>query len=349
MVNITKFGTTKEGLPAELYEIVNSDGARAVVSDYGATLVSLYIRDKDGNFKDVVLGYDALSDYENSDSYFGGTIGRCANRLRYGEFILNGEEYTLDINDNGINSLHGGYEGFNKKCWATSVEENAVTFSLISPEFDGGYPGNLIVTIRYEFTDDNELKISYLAQSDADTIVNLTNHSYFNLDGHDSETCLDAELCVNAPFYLPVNEYSQLTGEIRKCEGTPFDFSSPKVIGKDIEVDDIQLRLTNGYDHTLVFEKSERGAFEKCAELKSLNSGICMEVYTTEPSAQFYTGNYINNEKGKGGVLYSKHQGICFETQLFPDAMHNTFFPSPILKKGEKYTSLTTYKFYAVR
>ena len=345
MVKVSEFGKTEKGIPIELYEITNANGAKVVLTDYGAAIVNLFVPDRNGEMKDVVLGYDTLAEYEASDGNMGAVCGRYANRLRYGEFNLNGETYKLAINNMGVNTLHGGIEGFNRKAWNAVTEDNSVTFSYVSPDMEEGFPGTLVVSVRYDFTDDNELKLTYLAQSDKDTIINLTNHVYFNLDGHDGESAVNMELCVNAPWYTPVNEYLQLTGEVRSVEGTPFDFTSPKLLGTDIEADDPQLKIAGGYDHTFVFEKSERNAFEKCAELRSPHSGIAMEVYTTKPATQIYTANMLTPRKGKGGADYKSRDGVCIETHYFPDAMFNSHFPSPVLKKGETYEHITSFKF----
>ncbi|MDY4488259.1 MAG: aldose epimerase family protein [Candidatus Limivicinus sp.] len=339
------FGRTKDGRQVCLYKLTNSKGASVTLSDYGARIVSLCVPDRNGVLDDVTLGYADIASYEQNNGYFGAVVGRCANRLRNASFQLNGRRYALPANNMGVNTLHGGFNGFDKKVWDAQSSEMSVRFSCFSADGEEGFPGNLQVSVEYRFTDENELQLSYEAKSDQDTLVNLTNHAYFNLDGHKGEKASRQILTIDADFYTPVNQYLQLTGEVLSVAGTVFDFRRPHRI--DLFIDDAhpQLRIAGGYDHTFVMRKSERGAFERAAELYSPASGRYMEVYTTQPGMQFYSGNNITCREGKNGAVYEKRQGICLETHSFPDAMANPHFPSPILRAGESFRQVTSYKF----
>ncbi len=339
---VSEFGSTKNGEKAMLYSIENKNGMKIVVSDYGAVLIKVFVPDKDGQVQDVVLGYDTIKEYENADTHFGAIVGRVANRIGGASFSLNGKEYQLTANDNG-NSLHGGKDFYNKRMWKTEKEEKQkITFYLHSPEGDQGYPGNLDVYVTYELTDDNELKIVYHAVTDADTIINLTNHSYFNLSGHGSGAALDQKVMIAADAYTRADAQSIPTGEITSVEDTPMDFRDYKAIGKEIDEDYEALNFGRGYDHNWVLNGA---GLRKVAGMHSEKTGILMEVYTDLPGIQFYTANFIENEHGKDGVIYKKRHGACFETQYFPDAIHKDHFAGPVLRAGESYDTTTIYRF----
>lgn len=337
------FGTTQKGENASYYVLKNSKGMEAVVSDYGAALLKLLVPDREGKLCDVVLGYETLKDYENGGDSIGATVGRVANRIGTGEFELNGITYSLTKNDNGKNTLHGGCDFYNKRMWLVKKEDDQqVTFALNSPDGDQGFPGELKIEVTYTVTEDNELKIHYYAVTDKDTIVNLTNHSYFNLSGHASGSAWDEEVWIAADMYTEADAESIPTGKLIAVEGTPMDFRTPKKVEKEIGEDYIALKYGNGYDHNWVLNGT---GFRKVASAHSEKTGIKMEVLTDLPGIQFYSGNFLVETKGKDGAIYDKGHGICFETQYFPDAIHKENFESPILKKGEKYETTTVYKF----
>lgn len=339
---MSEFGSTKNGEKAELYCMKNKNGMEIAVSDYGATLVKVLVPDKDGKIQDVVLGYDTLEEYEKADTHFGATVGRVANRIGGASFVLNGKEYKLYANDNG-NSLHGGKDFYNKRMWKAENEETQkITFYLKSSDGDQEYPGNLDVRVTYELTDNNEIKITYHAVTDEDTLVNLTNHSYFNLSGHASGTVLEQKVMIDADAYTRADAQSIPTGEITPVEKTPMDFRSYKEIGKEIDEDYEALNFGLGYDHNWVLNGT---GLRKVAGMQSEKTGILMEVYTDLPGMQFYTANFLKNEPGKEGAVYKKRHGACFETQYFPDAIHKDNFDGPVLKAKEAYDTTTIYKF----
>lgn len=345
MVCKKDFGSTSDGREVCRYELTNRSGACVVLSDYGARIVSVCVPDRDGKLDDVVLGYSDVASYEQNNGYFGAVVGRCANRLRNAAFRLNGRDYTLPANNLGVNTLHGGFHGFDKKVWDAQCTEDSVRFSCESDDGEEGFPGRVEASVEYTFTDKNELLLRYEARSDRDTVVNLTNHAYFNLAGHTGEKASRQMLTIDADFYTPVNEFLQLTGEILSVAGTVFDFRCPRRIDLFIDDPHPQLCISGGYDHTFVMRKSERGAFERAAELYSPETGRCMEVFTTQPGMQFYSGNNITARIGKNGAVYEKRQGICLETHCFPDAMYNTHFPSPVLRAGESFCQITGFRF----
>lgn len=338
------FGKNSKGEAATLYTFENKNGVVMEVSDFGATLYSLLVPDKEGNLCDVVLGYDDPLGYEGpAGTFFGATVGRNANRICKGKYTLNGKEYQLDINNNG-NNLHSGLDFYSFRIWnVKEMTENSITFSLHSPNGDQGYPGALDMNVTYTLTEDNAVQIDYYGVPDQDTIVNMTNHSYFNLNGHASGTVLDQEVWVDADSFTRADETSIPTGEIVPVEGTPMDFRVKKTVGRDIEESYEALVFGNGYDHNWCLNNN--GKFAKVAEMSSELTGITMEVYTDLPGVQVYTGNFIFNETGKGGVIYKRRQGLCFETQYYPDAINHDNFPSPVCKAGEVYQTRTTYKF----
>lgn len=346
MANITQsiYGTTSQGQLVSVYKLENTKGAYVTISDFGATILSLVVPDKNGTMRDVVLGYHSLAEYEISGgAYFGSIVGRYGNRICNGTFSLNNKQFTLACND-GKNHLHGGTVGFSHRLWNASIEYGALKLTLLSLDGDEGYPGNLNVTVTYTFNDDNVLSIHYEAFSDADTIINLTNHSYFNLNGHHHGSIEDHKIKLFADAYIPTDDTLIPTGEIRPVANTPFDFSEFKTIGQDIHCDDTQLRYANGYDHTFVLHHPNH--LSVFAEVYSKESGIFMRGKTTLPSVQFYTGNFLSNERaGKDGISYVPRQGFALETQTFPDSIHHANFPSPILRAGMKYDTVTTYEF----
>ena len=338
------FDENTKGEKAMLYIFENSKGAVMEVSDFGATLVSLMMPDKEGNLLDVVLGYDHPKQYEGpAGTFFGATVGRNANRIGNASFVLNEKEYKLDKN-NGENNLHSGLDFQSFRVWnVKETTENSITFALHSPDGDQGYPGALDIEVKYTLTEDNAVEIEYLGVPEDETLINYTNHSYFNLNGHASGNILNHEVWVDADYFTKADKASIPTGELAPVEGTPMDFRTAKKIGRDIEEEYEALIFGSGYDHNWCLNNN--GQFAKVAELYSDVSGIRMEVYTDLPGVQVYTGNFINNELGKDGVIYQKRQGVCFETQYYPDAINHDNFQSPVFKKGEKYITKTVYRF----
>lgn len=336
------FGMTSKGEEARLFTIQNDKGMEIKVSDYGATLVQVRVPDKEGRLLDVVLGYDEVQGYEAGNAFFGATIGRVANRIGNGEFRLGGRTYELTRND-GQNTLHGGRDFYNKRIWKTGeTQEDHVEFLMDSPSGDQGFPGNVKISVTYTLTKDNEVKIHYRAVPDADTLMNLTNHSYFNLSGHASGTVLDQEVMLYADAYARADSQSIPTGEIVPVSGTPMDFRQLKPVGSEIEEAYEALEFGKGYDHNWVLNGN---GYRKAAFMRSKESGIAMEVYTDLPGMQFYTANFVDHEKGKAGAVYNMRQAACFETQYFPDAVHKDHFEGPEVKAGEVYETTTAYRF----
>lgn len=343
------FGKTADGVEIDQYILTNANGMTAKIITYGAILTELDVPDRDGKLGDVVLGFDNLKDYLERNPHFGATTGRVANRIAKGKFTLDGKEYKLAIN-NGPNSLHGGLKGFDKKVWKAEPTEapNAVgvELSYVSKDGEEGYPGNLTVTVVYKVTSNNFLRIDYTATTDKATPVNLTNHSYFNLAGAKSGDILGHELMIAAEKYTPADETQIPTGEIKPVNDTPLDFTTPRRIGD--RIDQLKSSPGGGYDHNFVLNsggKEEPGFAARVSEPKT---GRIMEMYTTEPGVQLYTGNYLDGKlTGRGGVVYKKHAGFCLEAQHFPDSVHHDNFPSIILKPGETYRQTTIYKFSA--
>lgn len=337
------FGKTEDGQEYYLYTLENSQGMELAVSDYGATLVQVLVPDKDGAKRDVVLGYDDVSGYEKGDKFLGATVGRIANRIGGAQFTLNGKTYTLAKNDND-NNLHSCPHAYNKRRWEVKeADQSHVVFALNSPDGDQGYPGEVEIEVSYTLTEENELRIHYHAVPNQDTIINMTNHSYFNLDGQDSGDILEENVWLNADAYTPADAQSIPTGEIFSVEGTPMDFREEKTVGRDIEADYEALHFGGGYDHNWVLNGS---GYRKVARLSSAKSGISMEVYTDLPGMQVYTGNFLEGDEGKQGAVYGKRSAICFETQYFPDAINKPQFESPVVKAGEVYETTTSYCFF---
>jgi aldose 1-epimerase len=346
IVKHAPFGKTADGTPVEIYTLRNMRGMEARIMTYGGTVVSLKVPDKNGKLGDVVLGYDNLGGYLTNSPYFGALIGRYANRIAKGKFTLDGQEYTLATN-NAPNHLHGGVKGFDKVVWKAKPVEtfygDGLELDYMSKDGEEGYPGNLTVKAVYVVSEKNELVVQFTATTDKDTLCNLTHHSYFNLAGKGD--ILDEIVQIDADKFTPTDSTSIPTGEIKSVEGTPFDFRQPTAIGARINDDDEQLKFAGGYDHNYVLNKLP-GEFAKAATAYDPKSGREMEVWTTAPGIQFYTGNFLDGTiKGKGGWVYQKHDAFCFEPQGFPDSPNHPNFPSTELKPGEIYKNTIIYKF----
>jgi aldose 1-epimerase len=342
-------GKTNDGVAVDQYNLTNSTGTTARIITYGAILTELDVPDRDGKLGDVVLGFDNLKDYLEKNPFFGAIAGRVANRIAKGKFTLDGKEYKLAVN-NGPNALHGGLKGFDKVVWKTEPEEvrdgAAVKLTYVSKDGEEGYPGNLTATVVYTLTNDNALRIDYTATTDKATPVNLTNHTYFNLAGAKSEDILDHELMIAADKYTPADDTLIPTGEIKPVKNTPIDFTKPRRIGE--RIDQLKDYPGGGYDHNFVLNNSGKAEPALAARASDPKTGRMMEMYTTEPGVQFYTGNYLDGKlTGQGGAVYKKHAGFCLEAQHFPDAVHHDNFPSIVLKPGETYKQTTIYKFSA--
>ena len=347
MVIKNSFGTCKCGKEIFLYTIENNNGCRASVINYGAVLVNLWIPDRRGELRDIVLGFDRLEDYYGNDNFFGSTVGPNANRIGGAVFSLDGKTYHLDAND-GNNNLHSHKQnGYHKRYWEAAIGDNCVAFFL---EDDNtlGFPGKKAVQVTYTLNDANQLKITYHAESDRDTLLNLTNHSYFNLEGHRTGNIESHILELSASHFTPVAKGGIPTGEIRSVEGTPFDFRTPKTIGQHIDADSSQLKRTGGYDHNWVLDGQD-GTVRRFACVKAPASGIRMNVYTDLPGVQFYAGNFIDRQTGKENCIYSKRQGFCLETQYFPDSPNRPEFPCAVFGPDRSYDSTTIYEFAAVQ
>lgn len=343
----SSFGSLPSGKEVMKYTLTNANGMEVNVINYGGIITSLKVPDKNGKVKDVVLGFDDLMSYVDNNPYFGCLIGRYGNRIANGKFDLNGETYTLAQNNMG-NHLHGGIKGFDKVYWdITELERKdsaGLEMNYTSRGGEEGYPGALHVTVRYFLTNDNALVIDYSANTDEATIVNLTNHTYFNLSGEPSIN--NHKLKIHAGEFLPVDSTLIPTGELRDVGGTPFDFRNWKAVGEDIEENNRQLELGGGYDHCWVLAHADRSEMELAAELSDSDSGILMRVFTTEPGVQFYSGNFLDGSlAGKMGMIYNKRSGLCLETQHFPDSPNQPQFPSVVLNPGEKYHSKTKFLF----
>lgn len=333
------FGRLPTGEQATLYTITFGEMS-AQVTDYGATLVRLYVPDQDGNLADVILGYEDVSGYVNGTTFQGAIVGRSTNRIKGGAFTLNGTQHQMPQNE-GSNNLHSGPDFFNKRMWKLSrLESNKISFTLESPEGDQGFPGKAVIHVTYGLEAGGMLKISYDAFCDKDTVFNMTNHSYFNLAGHEkTDLALNQELMMPTRYYTVADAQSIPTGEIRSVVGTPMDFRAPKPIGQDIDADFEALNLQGGYDHN--FEVFASPA----AVLTDPVSGRSMAVVTDCPGIQFYAGNFLTGEKGKDGAVYGKRSGVCLETQYYPDAINHPQWMQPVTKAGERYHSETKYIF----
>lgn len=339
-----KFGTLKTGEEIYLYTLKNKNGMEARLTNFGAGLVNLFVPDKDGKMEDVVLGFDNLEDYVSNPSFFSVTIGPNANRIGGAAFTLNGKEYHLPVND-GPNNLHSDMnDGYQKRAWTTEEGENSLTFAIEGEDGEMGFPGNKKIKVTFTLTDNNELKLKYHATSDTETLINLTNHTYFNLAGHDSGSIEGQLLCLHASNYTPVLPGAIPTGEIASVAGTPLDFTKKKRIGEEIGADFEQLKLVQGYDHNFVLDGAD-GTMREVAEAEDPKSGRRMKVFTTLPGMQFYAGNCIAEQTGKGGVHYGPRTGFCLETHFFPDNIHHPEFQQAVFGGDKVYESETIYAF----
>jgi len=343
------FGKTPDGQPVDLYVLTNKSGAEVSITNFGGAVVSLKVPDRNGKLADVVLGYDTADGYVKDKSYFGALVGRYGNRIAHAQFSLDGKTYTLAKN-NGENSLHGGLKGFNKALWKAKIlskkDGQSLELSYLSKDGEEGFPGNLKVRVIYTWTDANALIIEDSATTDKKTVVNLTSHSYFNLAGQGSGDILGHQLMIQADKFTPVDPSLIATGELRDVAGTPFDFRKPTAIGARIDQDDEQLKLGGGYDHNFVVRRSADAGESLAARVVEPTSGRVLEVWTTEPGVQFYTGNFLDGKTaGKGGVTYPRRNAFCLETQHFPDSPNQPKFPSVVLAPGARYHTITTYKF----
>lgn len=332
------FGQTSEGANVDAFVLENANGVKVKVISYGATIVSVEAPDRDGNIADVVMGFDDMVGYQSADNpYFGACCGRYANRIAKGKFSLDGTEYTLALN-NGPNALHGGLVGFDKRVWDAEIIGDAVKMSIVSPDGEEGYPGTLKVELTYSLNDEGELRLDYSAETDKKTVLNLTNHSYFNLAA--SGSVHDQVIQINADRYTVVDDDATPSGELRAVAGTEMDLLTPIAIGA--KIDAVQ---GLGYDHNYCINQAAEGELTLAAEVVDPESGRTLECRTTEPGVQFYTANFVDNVAGKGGTVYNKQEGFCLETQHYPDSPNQPEFPSTELAPEESYTQTTIYKF----
>ena len=346
-ITTSPFGTLPDGKEVTRYTLRNANGVEMSVINYGGIITSLKTIDKQGQFADIVLGYDSVSSYIKSSPYFGALIGRYGNRIAKGKFTLDGTSYKLAINNNE-NHLHGGLKGFDKVFWNIEVLPDSASLKLTYTSADGeeGYPGTLTTEVIYTLTDANELKIDYHATTDKKTIINLTQHTYFNLTGNANQDILNHQLMMDAPQFLPVDKTLIPTNELKSVANTPFDFNTLTSIGSRIGQDDEQLKFGMGYDHCWVLNHFDGKTLRKVAELFEPISGRVLEVSTTEPGLQFYSGNFLDGTLiGKGGVVYKHRSGLCLETQHYPDSPNKPSFPSVVVNPGETYTTTTVYTF----
>ena len=337
------FGTTSKGVEASLYEISNGGGLRVLLTDYGASVVSIFVKDKDGNERDVILGYDNVKSYEKEYSYFGATVGRYANRISDAKVNIDGVEYKLEANDNE-NSLHSGSNGFSKRFWTVKEQKaDEITFEIEDADLEQGFPGNAVVDVTFKVTEENALAIIYNAKADKTTTFNMTNHSYFNLDGHQSGTLEYHMLKLFADSYIPIDQTSIPSGEIAPVAGTPFDFRAYKPISAAFQKDCVQIQNAAGLDHSFAV----RSDAPIQAEAYSTESGIRLTCKTTQPAIHVYTANFVETpaDLGKGGCAYGKRSAFCLETQNFPDAINHPNFPSPILRANTPYRQETQFHF----
>jgi aldose 1-epimerase len=343
------YGKMPDGAEVELYTLTNANGMQAGIITYGGTVVSLTAPDRNGKYADVVLGMDDLAGYRKATAFFGALIGRYGNRIGHAQFTLDGNTYKLPANDNG-NMLHGGPAGFDKQIWSarpgSSPDGQTLELTYVSKDGEAGFPGALTAKVVYTLTAKNELKIDYTATTDKPTVVNLTNHSYFNLAGQGEGDILAHEVMIDAGRYTPVDEHLIPTGELRPVSGTPFDFTKPTAVGARIEANDEQIKFGNGYDHSWVLNKAA-GSLAKAAEVHEATSGRVMEVWTTEPAVQFYTGNFLDGTLQGKGKTYIRRGALCLETQHYPDSPNKPAFPTTELKPGETYRTTTLYRFSA--
>lgn len=343
------FQTTIDGKNTDLYILKNNVGNEVAITNYGGAIVAIMVPDKEGKLANVIQGHDNIQDVIDSpEPYLSTLIGRYGNRIAKGKFHLHVKEYNLPIN-NGPNCLHGGNKGFNARVWdALQMDDQTLVLKYVSPYGEEGFSGELRTTVVYSFNDDNELSIEYMSTTNKKTIINLTSHGFFSLSGIANPTpTIENQICeINADYYIPIDDTSIPTGEIRFVEGTPFDFRQPKPIGQDIEADDVQIKNGAGYDHCFVLNKKEEGELSFAARLTEPTSGRIMEVYTTEPGVQLYTDNWADGYKGQHGATFPRRSAVCFEAQHFPDSPNHPYFPSVVLKPNQEYKQKTVYKFY---
>jgi aldose 1-epimerase len=344
------FGKSSDGSAVDLFTLVNEKGMEVTITNWGATIVSVLVPDRSGNKADVVLGYDDLQGYLGDSAFLGCTVGRYGNRIAKGRFSLGGKEYKLAQND-GENHLHGGIAGFNKKLWEAEQTSGdgsvGVRMKYLSKDGEEGYPGNLDVAVTFSLDNENRLKIDYLATTDKETVVNLTNHAYFNLKGDAPGNVLGHEVMINADRFTPVNSGLIPTGELRAVEGSPMDFRKSTAIGKRIDAEDEQIRFGRGYDHNWVINQAGTAPW-LAARVHEPQTGRVLEVFTTEPGIQFYSGNFLDGSiKGKKGTAYEHRYGFCLETQHYPDSPNQPNFPSTVLRPGQTYQTTTVYRFTA--
>ncbi len=346
MVEKKSLGKNAAGKELLAYTLKNQNGMEVTLTNLGAIIVNLIVPDKNGVSKDVVLGYDEVEKYGVNPSFFGAVIGPSANRIAGAQFTIDGESYQLDVND-GKNNLHSHIDlGYHKLVWDSEECDNGVIFALEDEDGYMGFPGNKKVSVTYTLDENNALSLHYHGSSDKKTVLNLTNHTYFNLDGHDSGSILEHELYLNCSHYTPVVKGAIPTGEIAPVSGTPMDFTTAKKVGLEIDADFAQLGLTGGYDHNWVIDGAD-GSMVHFATVKAANSGIVMKAFTNLPGVQFYAGNAIAKQDGKGGATYGKRNGLCLETQFYPDTIHQENFPSCVFGAGKEYDSVTVYQFSA--
>jgi aldose 1-epimerase len=342
------FGTLPDGRTADLYTLTNAKGMTVKITNYGGIVTHLLAPDRNGKIEDIVLGYDSLAGYLKETPYFGALVGRYGNRIAKGKFTLDGKTYTLATN-NGPNHLHGGLVGFDKVLWtvADTTAPNVLKLRYLSKDGEEGYPGNLSVEVTYTLTDENVLRIDYRAATDQPTVVNLTNHTYFNLTGNTRRDILDHELAIKAGRFVPVDKTLIPAGPLKPVQNTPFDFTTPHKIGERINADDEQIRFGGGYDHCWVFDQPATGTqLATVAEAYEPTSGRTLQVRTTEPAVQFYSGNFLDGTiTGKGGVMYKHRYGFCLETEHYPDSPNRPDFPSVVLRPGQEYRTSTEYVF----
>ena len=342
------FQAMVQGKETDLYTLTNAQGMEVSITNYGGSLVSIMVPDREGNMANVIQGHDCIQDCLSSPEPFLSTlVGRYGNRICRGKFTMNGKEYSLTIN-NGPNHLHGGPTGCHARVWdAEQINEQELVLRYTFAYYEEGFPGEVSMTVKYSLTNDNELVIDYRGTTNKKTVVNMTSHGFFSLTGIGTPTPsqLDTILTINADFYVPIDENSIPTGEIRKVEGTPFDFRTPKPVGRDIAADDEQIKNGTGYDHCYVLNKREPGELTLAASMVEPSTGRTMECWTTEPGVQFYSDNWADGYKGQHGATFGKHSGLCFEAQHFPDSPNRAHFPSTQLKPGEVYVQKTIYKF----
>jgi len=343
------FGSLDDGREVRIFSLRNARGTEVKIMDLGAIIVSLNTVDAHGNISDITLGYDEPQQYLDANAYMGAVVGRYGNRIAEGKFSIDGQDYTLASN-NGPNALHGGIVGFDKKMWKTSIHSDnssaTVSLDLISEDGEEGYPGTLSANVTYTLTDGNRLIIDYSATTDKATVINLTQHAYFNLDGHNAGSILEHEVLINADQFTPANIESIPTGEIASVVGTPFDFRVAKKIGQDIESDHEQVVFGSGFDHNFVLNKTAGSEFGLAASAYSARTGRTLTAYTDQPGMQFYTGNFMNGRvAGKDGADYQRRNAFCFETQHYPDSPNKVNFPTTVLRPGELYATQTIFEF----